>query len=172
MELLQTLISVLHVLTCLTLIVTVLLQAGRGGGLGGGLGGAGAAQVFGGRGAGGFLLKGTVGASVFFLITSLALARFSSEPQSALDLSGGSQAQSANEDPIMEEGTLPWDDNAAVVPPAPSDAPVIPVDAPVIKINEAPAAPAEAPAAPAAPAEAPAAPAEAPAAPAAPAANP
>jgi preprotein translocase subunit SecG len=139
MELLQTLVTVVHVMTCLTLIGTVLLQSGRGGGLGGGMGGA--AQVFGGRGAGGALLRVTIGASVVFFVTSLVLARLSSEPQSALDLSGGSQQQSANEDPIIEEGVLPWDDKEDPTQVAPSEP-----SAPVNKVEPAAPAPTDAPA--------------------------
>jgi preprotein translocase subunit SecG len=135
MELLNTLMTVVHVMTCLVLCVSVLLQSGRGGGLGGGIGGAGATQVFGGRGAGGFLVKITVGASLIFLVTCLTLARLSSEPQTVVDLGSGTKQQDRREDPILEEGKAPWDPTAAAnTKPLPADAPMIP-EPPVIRLG-------------------------------------
>ncbi len=66
-----------HILACVVLIVTILLQAGKGGGLagsafGGGVGGGGGA-VFGGSGAGSFLAKVTTYLAIVFLLTCLGL---------------------------------------------------------------------------------------------------
>jgi preprotein translocase subunit SecG len=74
-----TLITVLHVLVCLFLMLTVLLQSGKGG-MGAAFGGGGGTQtVFGGSGAGGFLRKMTVAAAVIFMLTSMTLAWMSSK---------------------------------------------------------------------------------------------
>jgi preprotein translocase subunit SecG len=67
----------IHIIACVVLIVTILLQAGKGGGLagsafGGGIGGGGGA-VFGGSGAGSFLAKVTTYLAIVFLLTCLAL---------------------------------------------------------------------------------------------------
>src|SRR5262245_44136587 len=76
-----TLITVIHVIVCLFLMLTVLLQAGKGGGMGIAFGGGGGAagQVFGGRGAGGFLEKLTAGTAVVFMLTSGVLAWHASQ---------------------------------------------------------------------------------------------
>ena len=74
----STLITVLHVLVCLFLMLTVLLQSGKGG-MGAAFGGGGGTQtVFGGSGAGSFLRKLTVAAAVIFMLTSMTLAWLSS----------------------------------------------------------------------------------------------
>ncbi len=76
-ELLETPLTVLHVLACLFLILVVLLQPGKSGGMGA-LGGAGAQQVFGGRGATNLLSKVTWWIAATFFLTSITLAYLSS----------------------------------------------------------------------------------------------
>ena len=100
-------LSIIHVLACLLIIGVILIQSGKGGGLGAGFGGASSAaqQIFGGRGAGNFLTRFTVGLAVTFMATSLALAYLSSRPRSLLDLSEVSGAVSSDEDTIVEEGS-------------------------------------------------------------------
>jgi preprotein translocase subunit SecG len=73
----STLLHVIHIASCLFLILVVLLQQGRGGGLGGAFGG-GATQVFGGRGAGNFMTRVTAVCATVFILTSVALAWLSS----------------------------------------------------------------------------------------------
>jgi preprotein translocase subunit SecG len=80
----QTLITVIHVITCILLILVVLLQSGRGGGLSSTFGGASAA-VFGGRGAGDFMTRVTSGAAMVFFVTSFTLATLSSRQRSAVE---------------------------------------------------------------------------------------
>ena len=75
-QIIQTPLTVLHVIACLFLMLVVLVQPGKSGGLGA-FTGAAAQQVFGGRGAGNFLTKTTwITATVFFL-SSLSLAYLS-----------------------------------------------------------------------------------------------
>ncbi|HET9251021.1 MAG TPA: preprotein translocase subunit SecG [Candidatus Eisenbacteria bacterium] len=72
------LISVLHVLTCVALMVTILLQSGKGGGLAGSFGGGTSQTLFGGRGAATFLSRGATILAVVFFLTSLTLGLSSS----------------------------------------------------------------------------------------------
>ena len=67
-------LTVVHVLVCLILIVSVLLQRGKGAEIGAVFGGGGSSTVFGSRGAGTFLSRLTTGAAVVFFATSLTLA--------------------------------------------------------------------------------------------------
>jgi preprotein translocase subunit SecG len=69
-----TLLTVLHVIVCLFLMLTVLLQSGKGGGMGAAFGGGNAATVFGGSGASTFLRKLTAGAVTVFMLDSMTLA--------------------------------------------------------------------------------------------------
>src|SRR5215813_12073132 len=82
----STLITILHVIVCLFLMLTVLLQSGKGGGMGAAFGGGNAATVFGGSGASSFLRKLTAIAGTVFMLTSMTLAWISSHNSSdALD---------------------------------------------------------------------------------------
>jgi preprotein translocase subunit SecG len=78
-----TFLTVLHLLVCVFLIIVVLLQAGKGGGMGIAFGGGGGSQtVFGSSGAGNFLTRLTAVTAFLFLVTSLGLARYSSQQDS------------------------------------------------------------------------------------------
>lgn len=92
----STLITVLHVIVCLFLMLTVLLQSGKSGGMGAAFGGGNAATVFGGSGASTFLRKLTAGAATVFMITSMVLAFIASHNSAdALEKFGESQAKLA-----------------------------------------------------------------------------
>ncbi len=84
------LLLVLHIVICASLILVVLLQAGKGGGLAGAFGGAGGSTgqaLFGGRGAATVLTKATTVLGIIFLATSLVLAVLASRdsgPRSVL----------------------------------------------------------------------------------------
>lgn len=101
----ETVLIVLFVIVSLFLIVSILLQSGKGSGLAAGFGGASAGtQMFGGSGAGGFLVKVTVVLGGLFMIISLSLAYLSSQPKSAMSLEGSGTTQRSQEDEIVEEG--------------------------------------------------------------------
>jgi len=92
-EIIQTPLTVMHVLSCAFLILVILIQPGKSGG-GGIFGSAGAQQVFGGRGAGNFLTKTTWATATLFFATSMTLAYLSSSSDEALQkkaqaMSGG-----------------------------------------------------------------------------------
>jgi preprotein translocase subunit SecG len=82
-ELVQTPLTVVHVLACLFLILVVLLQPGKSGGLGLFASPA-ATQVFGGRGAGNILTKITWATTVVFFLTSVTLAYLSTSSDESL----------------------------------------------------------------------------------------
>ena len=72
-------VTIVHVGVSLFLMLTVLLQAGKGGGMGATFGG-GSSQgsVFGGSGAGNFLSKLTTASAAIFMLTSMTLAYLAS----------------------------------------------------------------------------------------------
>ena len=75
----DTIINVIHVIAALSLILTVLLQAGKGAAMGSGLGAGSSQTMFGSSGAGNFLTKLTTGIAILFMVTSLTLAVFSTQ---------------------------------------------------------------------------------------------
>lgn len=64
----------LHVLVSILLIVVILMQASRGGGLSGTFGSATSTAIFGGRGAGSFLSKITVGLAIAFMTLAVLIS--------------------------------------------------------------------------------------------------
>ena len=76
-------LTVIHIFVSIVLILSILLQSGKGGGMGAALGGA-SAQVFGGRGAGTFLSKFTTFAAIVFMCTSLTLSMRGSDNRSVV----------------------------------------------------------------------------------------
>ena len=94
----NTLITVVHVLAAFCLILTVLLQAGKGAAMGSGLGGGSSQTMFGSSGAGNFLTKLTTGIAILFMVTSLTLATFSNQNKSSSVIQG-------IEEPVPENAT-------------------------------------------------------------------
>jgi preprotein translocase subunit SecG len=152
----STLLTVLHVIVCLFLILTILLQSGKGGGMGAAFGGGNAATVFGGSGASSFLKRLTAIAGTVFMITSMVLAflashnsadaleKFGDEQQSIAD-----QKEKAREDALKNakpgagSGSglqLQLGSGATPVPPTPT-----PTPAPTPEKPATPPAPAPAP---------------------------
>ena len=164
-----TFITIIHVFVCLFLMLTVLLQAGKGGGMGVAFGSSTSSAVFGGRGAGSFLEKLTAGTAVVFMITSMSLAWFASQSDSArlqkitAQKAAAEKVEKKKSEDEKETREAAERAKGGAVPASPAAVPApvetAPVDkAPAAPVEKAPAAPAEK--APAAPAEkAPAAPA-------------
>ncbi len=75
----ETVLLIVHILVCIFIIVSILMQASKGGGLAGAFGGAGgqAGAMFGGAGAGTFLSKVTTWLAVVFFLTCIGLWHFS-----------------------------------------------------------------------------------------------
>lgn len=69
---------VFHIIVCLALILSILMQSAKGEGLAGAFGGTSlSGAVFGGRGAATFLSKATTVIAIAFMLTSLTLTFFS-----------------------------------------------------------------------------------------------
>ena len=103
LEILETPITVLHIIVCFFMILVILIQPGKSGGLGAALGGAGAQQVFGGRGAGTFLSKLTWICAITFFFTSMTLAYMSSSGDDTLKERAEREAQAASEAAAAEK---------------------------------------------------------------------
>ncbi len=75
-------IAIIQLLVAIALVVSILLQSGRGGGLAGSLGGGttGVSSVFGGRGAGDFLAKLTAGLAIAFVVLTVLINVVSTKP--------------------------------------------------------------------------------------------
>lgn len=72
--LITAIVVALHVVVCVALMVSILLQSGtRGGGLAGAFGAGSSQTLFGGRGAATFLTRATTVLAVIFFLTSLTL---------------------------------------------------------------------------------------------------
>src|SRR6266550_390515 len=103
----STLITILHVIVCLFLMLTVLLQSGKGGGMGAAFGGGNAATVFGGSGASSFLRRLTAGAGTIFMLTSMLLAFLASHNSAdALERFGEQQEKLAAEKEAAKKKVL------------------------------------------------------------------
>jgi preprotein translocase subunit SecG len=78
----NTIITVIHIIAAFSLVLTVLLQSGKGAAMGSGLGAGSSQTMFGSSGAGNFLTKLTTGIAILFMLTSLTLATFSNNKKS------------------------------------------------------------------------------------------
>ncbi|MDP2854753.1 MAG: preprotein translocase subunit SecG [Smithellaceae bacterium] len=122
-----TLVTIIHVLACITLILIVLLQAGKGANMGAAFGGS-SQTVFGSSGSGTFLGKMTAGVAIVFMLTSIALTYTASRKTSAL-MDGVSA-------PVTNQQTVPVAPKPAAPPATPATAPGTantPVAAPAAK---------------------------------------
>ena len=140
----NTVIIIVHVLSCIFLVLVVLLQTGKGAEMGAVFGGS-SSTVFGSSGAGNFLTKLTTATAIMFMLTSLGLTYFSTRQHTATVFDSAPAAAPA-----------PGPEAVPPVAPAP-DMPA--VEPPVAPVPQAPAAQAPAPEALAPQAPAPAAPA-------------
>jgi preprotein translocase subunit SecG len=111
------LVNVLHILSCIVLVVVVLLQAGKGANMGAAFGGS-SQTVFGSSGAGTFLGKMTTAVAIIFMLTSLFLSYTAIRKSSSI-MEGASR-------PIAEkQTTVPLPVNNAPPPVStPQTAPV------------------------------------------------
>lgn len=115
----------IHVLVCVSLMVVVLLQSGKGGGLAGAFGGSGGVgAVFGGQSAANFLTRATRYLAIGFMITSLSMAllvrgRFSGTVEEGLQGMQAAPATAVDETTPIQEGLPPA--AAEQIPVAPED---------------------------------------------------
>ena len=116
----QTFLTILHVFTCLILVLVVLIQSGKGAEISASFSGS-TQTVFGSSGGANFFTRFTAGAAAVFMVTSLGLTLLGSQKQKSVF--DGAAA-----------------DSAKGAPTAPAKAPAAPADA------AAPQSPAPAPA--------------------------
>src|SRR5688500_10727193 len=115
-----TFITVIHVIVCVFLMLTVLLQSGKGGGMGAAFGGGNTGTVFGGSGASQFLRRLTVGAAVIFMVTSMLLAYLASQSsEDALRAFSASQRRQRELKEQLREEAL--EGTAPAAPDVPED---------------------------------------------------
>ena len=109
-------VPVIHVVSCIFLIVVVLLQTGKGADMGAVFGG-GSQTLFGSGGAGNLLTKLTTGTAVAFMITSLILS-YGQNHATGSGLMNRIPTESAAPAPAAPPVQTP----VAPVPPAPAPA--------------------------------------------------
>jgi preprotein translocase subunit SecG len=76
LQVIETIVLVIHVLAALAIIGLVLIQHGKGADMGSGFGSGASATVFGSGGAGNFLSRATTSIAIIFFLTSFGLAFF------------------------------------------------------------------------------------------------
>ena len=101
----DTIINAIHVIAALSLILTVLLQAGKGAAMGSGLGAGSSQTMFGSSGAGNLLTKLTTGIAILFMITSLTLAVFSTQKKSSSLIQGMEEPAQMQDSPVSTDST-------------------------------------------------------------------
>ena len=101
----DTIINVIHIIAALSLILTVLLQAGKGAAMGSGLGAGSSQTMFGSSGAGNFLTKLTTGIAILFMVTSLTLAVFSTQNKTNSLIQGVEENEPKQESPVSTNDT-------------------------------------------------------------------
>jgi preprotein translocase subunit SecG len=99
----DTIINAIHIVAALSLILTVLLQAGKGAAMGSGLGAGSSQTMFGSSGAGNFLTKLTTGIAILFMITSLTLAVFSTQKKSSSLIQGMEDPAQMKDSPVSTD---------------------------------------------------------------------
>jgi len=103
------LLLTVHLIVCLCLVATVLVQSGKGGGLAGGAFGGATQTVFGGRGATDFVTRATVVLGVLFFVTSLSLALLTTRGTTTTRsvVSEAAKRATTNAPPTLPTGAAP-----------------------------------------------------------------
>ena len=112
MNLVESAVLALHVLTALAVCGFVLLQHGKGADMGAAFGSGSSGSLFGAAGSANFLSRTTAILATVFFVTSVALAYFGSQHSGA--------PQGVMEKGVMERGII---DKGSAVPAKPSDVP-------------------------------------------------
>ena len=112
MNLVESAVLVLHVLTALAVCGFVLLQHGKGADMGAAFGSGSSGSLFGAAGSANFLSRTTAILATVFFVTSVALTYFGSQHSGV--------PQGVMEKGVMERGVM---DKGSAVPAKPSDVP-------------------------------------------------
>ena len=116
----QILITIIHVTVCIVLVLTVLLQAGKGANMGAVFGGS-SQTIFGSSGPGTFLGKMTTIVAVIFMLTSFSLSYTASRKGSSL-MDGASRPEAQKTAPAAPAGQPAAPPATPVTPAAPAPA--------------------------------------------------
>src|SRR4030095_4787909 len=114
-------ITIVHVLSCIFLVLVVLLQTGKGADMGAVFGGS-SSTVFGRSGAGAFLTRLTTATAVVFMLTSLSLTYFSARRNTATVFDSAPPAAAAPEAGAPPAPAEPAPQPEANAAPAPESA--------------------------------------------------
>jgi len=124
----QTFLTILHVFTCLILVLVVLIQSGKGAEISASFSGS-TQTVFGSSGGANFFTRFTAGAAAIFMLTSLGLTLLGSQKQKSVfdDASASKGAPAAPQAPAApadaakpaDGATAPQADPATPQAPAP-----------------------------------------------------
>jgi preprotein translocase subunit SecG len=117
-----TAITIIHVMSCIFLVLVVLLQTGKGADMGAVFGGS-SSTVFGSSGAGTFLTRLTTATAIIFMLTSLSLTYFSARRNTATVFDSAPPAAAPAPDAAAPPPPAPEPEANA---PAPEAAPVEP----------------------------------------------
>lgn len=112
-----TFLIVVHLLVSFLLVITILMQASKGGGLSGAFGGTGASSaIFGGRGAATFLSKVTTSLAVAFMVISVLISLLSAprgKPESIIKREADRRSVPSANLPIPQ-GSIPEGESPVV----------------------------------------------------------
>jgi preprotein translocase subunit SecG len=129
----QNVLLVVHLLACISLVITVMLQRSEGGALG--MGGGGTGGIISGRGAANVLVRVTMVCAAIFFTTSIVMTRLNAEDaQQPSDLQRQIQQQGTG-------GVDPLGSNPLAAPPASTTPPPATTTAPTTPDPLAPATP-------------------------------
>jgi len=103
-----TILIILHVLICIGLILSILLQSGKGADLGAAFGGS-SQTLFGSAGAVPFLNKLTTGVAIAFMVTSLSLAFLASKTTKSSVMEGKAKTQQEKPIEAGDQTNIPSD---------------------------------------------------------------
>jgi preprotein translocase subunit SecG len=147
-------VAAIHIFACAALVVSILLQSGKGGGLAGAFGAGSSQTLFGGRGAATFLTRASTVLAVVFFLTSLTLGLTSSRQSSPVGRSlmqEEARRRAAQQQPAGDQGqagTAPGTEApgtagpGATAPGAPAPTPGSePLSAPPTPAQQTPPAP-------------------------------
>ncbi len=118
------LVVAIHVIVCISLIVIILLQQGKGAEVGAVFGGS-SSTVFGATGAAGVLVKLTAVLAAVFFLTSLFLAYASTKRITGSIFEGNVTVPAATQ-PAGKTGALPAPAGLPAAPKIPASAPAVP----------------------------------------------
>jgi preprotein translocase subunit SecG len=146
-----TFLTIIHVIACITLILIVLLQAGKGANMGAAFGGS-SQTVFGSSGAGTFLGKMTAAVAIIFMLTSITLTYTSSRRTTGsgvmdnVSVPADKQKVPAVPKPVLPSTTQPVQPLQPSLPAtSPAKAPAVPVKVPMTVPAKSPVAPVPSP---------------------------